>query len=111
MTLCEVVNDSGVSFNHHFLPPKDVPSFEFLAGEYVIDAYAKILKRKRPLLLSSVKLALTHELAAALQDHAKGVLFTWQPDSQNYRGDVSEPVATGRSRSVSGASGGKLPWA
>lgn len=105
------VGEDGVSFNHHFLPPKDVSSYAFLAGEYVIDAYARILNRNAPVLLSTVKLSLAHELADALRDHAKGVLFTWGPDSQNYRGDVSEPVATeGRSRSVSGAGRGKLPW-
>ena len=105
------VGDDGVSFNHHFLPPKDVPSYAFLAGEYVIDAYAKILNRNAPVLLSTVKLSLARELADALGDHAKGVLFTWRPDSQNYRGDVSEPVVTGRSRSVSSGSDRKLPWA
>jgi hypothetical protein len=105
------VGEDGGSFNHHFQPPKNISSFAFVAGEYAIDAYAKILNRKKPLLLSTVKLSLTAELAAALCDHTKGVLFTWGPDSQHYRGDVSVPVPTeGRSRSVSGAGRGKLPW-
>jgi|ERR1035441_5428818 hypothetical protein len=112
------VGDDGVSSNHHFLPPKDAPTFAFLAGEYTIDAYARILNRNAPMLLSTVKLTLSHDLAAALNDrtmlsdHTMGVLFTWRPDSQHYRGEVSAPVATeGRSRSVSGAGRGKLPWA
>lgn len=105
------VGDDGVSFNHHFLPPKDVSSFAFLAGEYAIDAYARILNRNAPVLLSTVKLSLSPELAEALRDRTKGVLFTWGPDSRHYRGDVSVPAASeGRSRSVSGAGRGKLPW-
>jgi hypothetical protein len=91
--------------------PKDVSSFAFLAGEYVIDAYAKILNQHAPKLLRTVKVALTHELAAALCDHTQCVVFTWGPDSQQYRGDVLTPTATeGRSRSASGAGRGKLPW-
>jgi hypothetical protein len=106
------VGDDGVSFNHHFLPPKDAVSFAFLAGDYAIGTYARILNRKTPVLLSTVKLSLSPELADALRDHSKGVLFTWRPDSQDYRGDVSIPVAAeGRSRSLSGAGPGRLPWA
>jgi hypothetical protein len=84
--------DDGVSINHHFLPPKDAPFFAFLAGEYAIEVYARILKHRAPVLLSTVKLSLSQELEAALHDHTKGVLFTWGPDSQHYRGDVSEPA-------------------
>ena len=106
------VGDDGVSFNHHFLPPKDSSSFAFLAGDYVIATYARILNRNTPAPLSTVKLSLSPELADALRDHSTGVLFTWRPDSQDYRGDVSMPVAAeGRSRSLSGAGPGRLPWA
>jgi hypothetical protein len=105
------VGDDGVSFNHHFLPPKDISSFAFRSGEYAIDAYARILNRKAPVLLSTMKLSLSEELAAGLRDRTRGVLFTWGPDSQAYFADVSVPPATeGRARSVSGAGRGKLPW-
>jgi hypothetical protein len=105
------VGEDGISFNHHFLPPKDASSFAFLEGEYTIDVYARVLNRNAPVLLSTVKFSLSDELAEALRDPTKGVLFTWRPDSRQYRGDVSVPPATeGRSRSVSGAGHGKLPW-
>jgi hypothetical protein len=106
------VGEDGVSFNHHFLPPKNASSFAFLAGEYTIDAYARILNRHAPVLLSTVKLSLSAELAAALLDRVKGVLFTWGPDSRVYHGNVSEPpTGEGRARSVSGAGHDKPPWA
>jgi len=105
------VGDDGVSSNHHFLPPKDAYAFAFVAGEYAIEAYARILNRKDPVLLSTVKLSLSQDHAAALKDLTMGVLFTWRPDSQHYRSEVSAPMASeGRSRSVSGAGHGKLPW-
>lgn len=106
------VGEDGASFNHHFLPPKDASSFAFVEGEYAIDAYARILNRTSPVLLSTVKLSLSHELAEALQDRAKGVLLHMGARYTAYRGDVSFPVPTaGRAWSVSGARRGKLPWA
>jgi hypothetical protein len=105
------VGEDGVSFNHHFLPPQGDSTFAFHAGEYTIESYARILNRRAPVRLSAVKLSLSAELAHTLHDRAKGVLFTWSPDSKLYHGNVSEPSpGEGRSRSVSGAGHGKLPW-
>jgi hypothetical protein len=105
------VGEDGVSFNHHFLPPRGDSSFAFLAGEHTIEVYARILNRHAPVRLSTVKLSLSAEHAAALLDRAMGVLFTWSPDTRVYHGNVSEPLpGEGRSRSVSGAGHGKLPW-
>jgi hypothetical protein len=83
------VGEDGVSSNHHFLPPKDAVSFAFIAGEYVIDVYAQIVNRRSPVLLSTVKLSLAQDLAVALHDPIKGVLFVWDPQSQCYRGHIS----------------------
>ena len=105
------VGEDGVSFNHHFLPSKDAPSYAFLACEYTIELHAAILNRRAPLLLSTVKLSLSDEQAAALTNPAMGVLFTWNPDSRGYRGNVSEPPpGEGRSRSASGAGHGRFSW-
>jgi hypothetical protein len=101
------VGEDGVSFNHHFLPPRDASSFAFLAGEYTIEVRAKILNRTAPSLLSTVKLLLSHELAEALQDVTRGALFTWKPDIQQYHGDLSVPIFEERSRSVSGSGPGR----
>jgi hypothetical protein len=96
------VGEDGVSFNHHFLPSKDAPSYAFLGGEYTIVLHAAILNRRAPVLLSTVKLSLSNELSAALTDPIMGVLFTWNPDLRSYCGNVSDPPpGEGRSRSVS----------
>jgi hypothetical protein len=88
------VGGDGVSLNHNFRPPKDAISFAFIEGDYVIEVYARILNRRTPLLLSTVKLLLSREQATALSDPTNCVLLTWGPDSQSYRGNVSESPAT-----------------
>jgi hypothetical protein len=84
------VGEDGVSFNHHFLPPKHDTAFQFLAGEYVIEVYASVVNRPTPILLSTVKLSLSQEHAADLRDKRNGVLFTWGPESQRYAAHVTE---------------------
>jgi hypothetical protein len=81
------VGEDGISFNHHFLPPKDAFSFAFLAGEYVIETHARVVNQAKPVLLSTVRMSLSQEFATALRDQTKGVLFTWVPESQSYHGD------------------------
>jgi hypothetical protein len=106
------VGEDGVSFNHHFLPPKGESSFAFLAGEYTIESFARILNRRAPVRLSTVIVSLSAELATALLDREIGVLFTWSPDSLGYHANIQEPLpGEGRSRSVSGAGRGRQPWA
>jgi hypothetical protein len=98
------VGEDGVSCNHHFLPPKDASLFAFLAGDYVIGVYARIVNRSAPVLLSTVRLSLPQEQASALRDPAKGILFTWGPDSQSYHGSVSQ----GPTHSYPPGSGGPM---
>jgi hypothetical protein len=84
------VGEDGVSFNHHFLPPKDDTAFQFLAGEYIIEVYVNIVKRQTPVFPSRVKISLSQEHAAVLRDKSKGVLFIWGPESRRYSAHVSE---------------------
>lgn len=84
------VSDEGVSFNHHFMPPKGTTPFAFLAGEYVIEVYARTVNQSAPVMVSTVRLSLSAEYAAALRDPTQGVLFTWGPESQCYQGTLSE---------------------
>ena len=51
------VGEDGVSFNHHFPPPKDNSAFQFLDGEHLIEVYASLVNRKAPVLLAKVKAA------------------------------------------------------
>jgi hypothetical protein len=89
------VGEDGVASNHHFLPPKDESTFSFFPGDYVIDVYARIVKRSATVRLSTVKLTLTESHAAVLRDHKRGILFTWEPEAQIYYAAVAPGAAGG----------------
>jgi hypothetical protein len=78
------VGVEGVAYYHHFMPPSDGSTFEFLPGEYVIQVYASLVGRSRPLLLTEVRLSLSEPQAQALRANEVGVWFDWGPDSQRY---------------------------
>jgi hypothetical protein len=78
------VGEEGVAFNHHFLPPFDGESFEFLPGEYVIQIYASMVGRSRFLLLTEMRLSLSEPQAQALRANEAAIWFDWVPDSQRY---------------------------
>jgi hypothetical protein len=78
------VGAEGVACNHHFLPPSDGGTFEFLPGDYVLQVYASIVGRSRPVLLTEVRLLLSEPQAQALRANDAGVWFDWGPDSQRY---------------------------
>ncbi len=83
------VPEDGVAFNHHFLPPKNARTFEFLPGDYVIDIYVRVVKRTDAILLSTVKVALSEwEACELVGDKNRGVLFTWDPDHQRYQSHI-----------------------
>lgn len=102
------VGEDGIASNHYFLPPKDA-SFRFLAGQYMIEVHAKILNRRKPVVLSTVELVLSEEFSDACADSAMGVLFTWMPESGGYRSDINTHRGAGQARSVSGAGPFTLP--
>jgi hypothetical protein len=85
------VGEDGVIFNHHFLLPKDGTTFEFLPGEYIVDAYASLVGDNKPLLLSSIKLILSETHARTMKQESAGVFFDWGPDSAKYHAHVDKP--------------------
>ena len=78
------VGPDGVTYNHHFLIPKDGTVYEFLAGDYVVEVYAALVNARSPILLYRLRLSLSSEHATALKDRNVGVFFDWGPDSQKY---------------------------
>jgi len=84
------VDEDGLSSNHHFLPPKERSSFQFLPGDYTIEVYARAVNRRHPVLLSRLRVSLPQEHAAALRDKSNGVLFTWSPETRQYHPHVSQ---------------------
>ena len=84
------VGENGVACNHHFLLPKDGTDFQWLPGEYVVEARASLVGRRRSLLLCSIRLNLTDQQAAMMRAGRFGVYFDWGPDSGSYHSHLDE---------------------
>jgi hypothetical protein len=78
------VGEAGVEANHHFLTPHDADSFEFKAGNYQLEVFARLLGDSEPTRLFSQRLTITGELAIALTEPNAGLYFDWGPDSSTY---------------------------
>ena len=84
------VGESGVAASHHFLAPRDGSTFQFSAGRYRLDVYARLLGDSAPTLLFSQRLEVSNEVAHALMEPATGVYFDWGPDSSRYLSHVDK---------------------
>ena len=97
------VGHEGVTFNHHFVLPRDGTKFEFLPGEYSLEIFAALVNAS-PLRLTQLHLHLTEQQAEALKDKQCGIFFDWGPDSGKYhahidrrepRGDIADLLNLG----------------
>lgn len=82
------VGENGVACNHHFLLPKDGAGFEFRAGAYQLEVFARLAGESKHLKLFAIGLALPDHLSDKLSDPKAGVYFDWGPDSQKYHPHV-----------------------
>jgi hypothetical protein len=82
------VGENGVACNHHFLLPKDGAGFEFRAGSYELEVFAKLAGAEHQLKLLSIPLILSDRLAAELRNPRAGIYFDWGPDSQQYHAHI-----------------------
>jgi hypothetical protein len=77
------VGKEGVSYNHHFLMPKDGTSYEFLSGKYRLEVYASLLNKK-PVKMFTVELDVNENQAEKLKEGRHGLYFDWGPESTKY---------------------------
>ncbi len=78
------VSQDGVALDHHFLLPSDGSRFEFIAGDYSVEVFAKLVGKSRPLLLSTVSAHLSANVAEEATENGGGVFFDWGPDRGSY---------------------------
>lgn len=79
------VGQTGVSAYHHFVLSVHHPGYEFVAGDYTIQIFARQAGRAEEILLSEIKLTLDREHAEALAERI-GIIFELEPDTQTYLG-------------------------
>lgn len=77
------VPQEGVTFDHHFLLPKDGAGFNFLTGNYRLIVYAKLVGKKANELMS-LDLYINDSQAKQLAEPSTGIYFDWGPDQQDY---------------------------
>lgn len=82
------VGQEGIATNHHFLLPSDVHRFDFAAGEYNLDIFAKVVGRTGIFLLSSTQLTIDKNEAEKLKEPDNGIYFDWGPDARRYQAKV-----------------------
>jgi hypothetical protein len=73
-----------MTMDHHFLLPHDGTQYDFRAGRYTVDVYAKLARRRRPSRLGSISVDLPEAVADAATTHHHGVFFDWGPDLDRY---------------------------
>lgn len=83
------VGQTGASLYHHFVLSVHDPGYEFVAGEYTIQVYAREAGQSAAALLTEFKLTLGDGLASALAQH-QGVLFERDPSTLGYLGHVRD---------------------
>jgi hypothetical protein len=82
------IDETGVAYNHHFLQLNRESGFRFDGGKYEIDVYANVVNHDSARILHRATLILSDQLAAILE-RSHGVLFTWNPDEQDYYASIS----------------------
>jgi hypothetical protein len=78
------VPQDGVTFDHHFLPPKDGTEYLFLPGLYTITVFANAVNQITATKLMSLQLAVSDAHAEVLKNTNAGLFFDWGPDQQKY---------------------------
>jgi len=82
------INRNGISYNHHFLLPKDGNSYSFLSGDYILQVYV-VAGDENPKKIFEQKLHLTKEQQDEMLTKKAGTYFDWVPATQNYSSHVS----------------------
>lgn len=82
------VGQEGVACNHHFLFPPDGTNYEFLAGDYEVEVYVKLVNSSKSKLLWQLRVSLTEQQAREMKGEKAGVYFDWGSDSRTYHSHI-----------------------
>ena len=86
------VPQEGITFDHHFLLPKDGASFSFLPGAYTLRVFAKGVGQPTSSELTRIILSITEAQAIELAKPQTGLYFDWGPDQQAYHPHIQNRI-------------------
>lgn len=81
------INREGVSYNHHFLMPKDENIYNFSAGKYLLEVFIEPVDKK-PQKIFGESFIITAVQEQEMISKGGGLYFNWEPDSQTYSSHV-----------------------
>jgi hypothetical protein len=84
------VAQEGVTFDHHFLLPRDGANFQFLSGTYRLVVFAKLVGEGTPKELMTIALAISESQSSQLCEPNTGIYFDWGPDQQAYHSHIDK---------------------
>jgi hypothetical protein len=83
------VGAQGVALHHHFLLPRDGTTYQFLPGSYVVELFATLVGRRRPVKLREIEVQVSEAQSQQLRgDTRHGLYFDWSPETQRFRGHI-----------------------
>lgn len=83
------VGQSGVSYNHHFVLSVQHDGYQFIAGDYSIEVFTRIVGKRAPIKLYEISLTVSKDEAGALAGHL-GVLYELDWSGDDYVGHARE---------------------
>lgn len=86
------VPQEGITFDHHFLLPSDGANFLFIAGNYRLTVFAKLVGAAMSEKLMTLSLVISAEHALALHRPNTGINFDWGPDLQAYHAHIDSKL-------------------
>ena len=84
------VGPEGVAANHHFLLPKMVTSFQFVAGLNRVEIVGRLVGDRSDRTLGEFEVNLNNDQANAIKADGNGIYFDWGGDTKEYVGFIDE---------------------
>ena len=81
------ISKNGIAYNHHFLMPKDGTSYDFVAGEYLLQVYVEPVGGSSQKIFEQ-KVFLTNAQKEEMKVKKAGVYFDWAPNTESYSSHI-----------------------